>query len=911
MTRLALFLFCTLISVVSSKAANIYWVSFHAADNTPSAAATAAGFTQAPDIGYTQLLEANGHTVTRVVTSGTPDVNLLNSAELVIISRSVPSGDYELDAETAAWNGITAPTIILGGYVLRNNRLGYTTGTTIPDTAGTVRLRALVPGHPVFAGIALDSKGVMVNPYANIVSYTNNPQRGISVNNNPVAGGGVVLGTIGTAGDPAVNGMIIGEWIAGATMATSPADTLGGHRLVLLTGSREASGLTAEAAGIYDLTAEGAQLLLNAVNYMTSGRIALITVDTVNNDSPGANETSLLEALSSAQDGDYIRFNIPGTGPHVIVTPLGGYPLITANNLTIDGYTQPGSAPNTNPILGGNNAQIQIVLDSTGADSGPSDPQDPGLNSRRSTRILHSGYGDTENGMLAVFAGDNFTVRGLSFIARRTPGSTADPSIYAVALVNQATGARIQGCWFGLAPGGSTLADVRPPSSAVAAFRYRTGGDVYSAGCTVGTDGDGVNDRAEFNVMLGGRITLAMEAPDLRVSGNYVNVFPNGVDFLDLDANYQLWVDVYEAAAAGGADVDPGDVTIENLENGRVADNTTIGTDGDGVSDDEERNIFNHVVYSHEAEVYSSGTNIVMAGNYFGVGIDGVTRAPTSTNIQPDFVELPGTSSIRVGSNGDGVSDEVEGNTLAQCTGSGFVVAGSSVPIVQRRNKLMNNGFDGVPFADGQNGRSYSAYYALALQDSSLGAVPILSSFTNGVLRGSLPAPSVLYPFTVIDIYTVDPAALANTNGVWPSARVHSLNWLGTYGDDSADDLDALPNQFAFDLSSFGLSNEVYLTVAVTYSSESANFNPATALTGPMSNPINERPILQVVHPAPDELVFWWFAAPNTYLLQVNPTFDPNNWLEIFDTQYYSGRNVVPQTLFFNEQAQFFRLISQ
>ena len=63
--------------------------------------------------------------------------------------------------------------------------------------------------------------------------------------------------------------MIIGEWQAGAKMADASADLLGGHRLVFLTGSEEqATGLTSEAAGIYDLGADGAKLFLNAVKYM-------------------------------------------------------------------------------------------------------------------------------------------------------------------------------------------------------------------------------------------------------------------------------------------------------------------------------------------------------------------------------------------------------------------------------------------------------------------------------------------------------------------------------------------------------------------------------------------------------------------------------------------------------------------
>jgi hypothetical protein len=263
-------LFCGLFTLagVSVHGANIYWVSFHPADNVPSAAALTAGFTQAPDIGYTDLLRANGHNVTRIVTSGTPNTALLNTGDLVIISRSVPSGDYELDAETAAWNGITAPTMVLGGYVLRNSRLGYTTGTTIPDVnSSNLNLRINNPSHPIFAGISLGLSNVTVNPFANLVSYTNSVQLGISVNTSPLAGGGTVLATVANPGDAAVNGMVIGEWQQGATMGNSPPDTLGGHRLVFLTGSRERI-ITSEGSGIFDLTADGQRMFLNAVTYM-------------------------------------------------------------------------------------------------------------------------------------------------------------------------------------------------------------------------------------------------------------------------------------------------------------------------------------------------------------------------------------------------------------------------------------------------------------------------------------------------------------------------------------------------------------------------------------------------------------------------------------------------------------------
>jgi hypothetical protein len=133
-----------------------------------------------------------------------------------------------------------------------------------------VRLTVNDPSHPIFEGVALDASNTMVNTYAEPVTFNGTVQRGISVNTDPLAGGGEALATIATAGDPAAGGMVIGEWAAGAKMGNAAGDTLGGHRLVFLTGSREADGLTSEGAGIYNLSQDGAMLFLNAVEYMTS-----------------------------------------------------------------------------------------------------------------------------------------------------------------------------------------------------------------------------------------------------------------------------------------------------------------------------------------------------------------------------------------------------------------------------------------------------------------------------------------------------------------------------------------------------------------------------------------------------------------------------------------------------------------
>jgi hypothetical protein len=924
MKRLVLSLLCGLLSISSSEAANIIFVSFHGGDNAPSAAAVTAGFTQAPDVGYTQLLAANGHTVTRMVTLDNAGLSAatLNAADLVILSRSVPSGHYQTDAETAFWNGITAPTLVLGAYILRggasgNVRLGYMATDTIPDITSSARLRVRIPSHPVFAGVSLDSVGVTVNPYANMVSYTNTPQRGVSVITGATAGNGTVLATIATAGDPANGGMVIGEWLAGATMNTTPnggpADILAGHRLVLLTGSREnaaitggAPALTSEAAGIYDLTADGAQLLLNAVNYMTSTRIAIRQVDTVNNESPGANETSLLEALTSAQDGDYIRFAIPGAGPHVIQTPMGGYPLITAHNLTIDGYTQAGATPNTRGILEGNNAALRIVLDSSGTDTAPN-PTDPSLPLHRSTRLAaYEGYSPEEDAILPVLAARNFKVRGISFVSRYAEDTGEDPNVYCVAFVNVptgATGGHVSGCWFGLRPDGSSL---RGGRASVATF---LNGTEDASGLVIGTNGDGVDDRAEFNIHAAMSLACHLQTPNVKVSGNYINVLPGGNTFVNVDA-----VAREIGAVQDPGNPDPSPATVEFLENANCT-NVVIGTDGNGVADADERNIVANVSYSETMEFWRAADNVVVAGNYFGVGVDGVTASPVSAYEQPDFLRFGRpTSSVRIGSNGDGVSDDIEPNLIVNMSGDRFINmsqggSGDINEVSTRRNVFRNCSFHAVPFANAQT--AHQGYYADVVADSTAPS-PVLTGLAGGILRGKIaPGNLVKYPFAFIDVYIVDSAALANTADVWPLPRTHPSRWLGTYTDNGPGDQDPANNQFAIDLSSVGLPDATYVTVGVTYSTEATASNVGLAVTSPMSNPISRRPSLGITLQVLGNAELSWLAADGAFQLQVsNDLGDPGSWFPIGTGTYNGGRNIVQNPHDPFSPGVFFRLIS-
>ena len=251
----------------------------------------------------------------------------------------------------------------------------------------------------------------------------------------------------------------------------------------------------------------------------------MITVDTVNNVNPGTGRTSLLQAITALQDGDTIAFNISGDGPHYIATPAGGYPLIVANGVTIDGYSQPGATPNSNTILAANNAQLKIVLDSRSGNSLSMD-NFPGQDPADS-----NGYGDTENAILGLHQATNATIRGLCFLARPNADEGGAVSLYAIAFARGAQ-AHVSGCWFGVDVDGQTIA---PPIYAITGFRYRdrsTGTEIpiYTDGIVIGVAAKSTNPRAEFNVFAGiPSIPMIIEANATRISGNFINVFPDGL----------------------------------------------------------------------------------------------------------------------------------------------------------------------------------------------------------------------------------------------------------------------------------------------------------------------------------------------------------------------------------------------
>jgi len=579
---------------------------------------------------------------------------------------------------------------------------------------------------------------------------------------------------------------------------------------------------------------------------------AVITVNTINNVNPGVGETSLLQALSSLHDGDTIQFNIPGAGPHYIKTPDTGYPFITNSNVIIDGYSQPGASPNSNSILAPNNAKIKIVLDSR---DGPEQRTLLGP-------LNNPGYGDSESAILAVLGAKNFKIRGVSFLSRQTPGAGDDPDIYCIALINDATNAHLNGCWFGLDPDGVTVASGR---SAVASFKGVNGAS--ASGLVFGTNGDGQNDEAEFNISMGMGLAIHLETPNVKVSGNFINVFPNGTTFLDLST-----IVILDGEG------------IEAIENGS-GDNMVVGTDGNGTGDANERNIFGPVFYNTFAEFWGSATNIVFAGNSVGVGINGQTAITNPSSL----INIRNLSSIRIGSNFDGVGDDVEGNLIynLDSTFIGFNDnnndndGADAAQIIARGNSLVNNA-SAILMQD-QN-VTIATYYSTVMADSTNNSITTLSTNASGtqLLVSIPPANTNNYPTAIVDFYAVDSVGLTNGPGY-----VQGKTYLGSVIDGSTQDLDPSPNQIAFFVGNLNLTGTTTLAALVTYSKDNSLVTQAgRAVTAIFSTPVTVAPVA-----APPRITSFSASGANVtlsvsggappYQLQVRSDLTTGNWVGV------------------------------
>ena len=162
-------------------------------------------------------------------------------------------------------------------------------------------------------------------------------------------------------------------------------------------------------------------------------------VVTNTNDSGGGTLRDAIVAANNTVGHDTIAFNIPGSGVHTIAVGSStggvGLPAIT-DPVTIDGYSQPGSSVNTDPVA--TNAVLTVELDGSLAD-------DRGLDIRASNSVIRGLVinGFTTRQGIWILTASNVEVSG-NFIGTDPTGSVSIPNGDGILLLDGA-GSQIGG----------------------------------------------------------------------------------------------------------------------------------------------------------------------------------------------------------------------------------------------------------------------------------------------------------------------------------------------------------------------------------------------------------------------------------------------------------------------------------
>ncbi|WP_406696167.1 hypothetical protein V5E97_34780 [Singulisphaera sp. Ch08] len=191
-----------------------------------------------------------------------------------------------------------------------------------------------------------------------------------------------------------------------------------------------------------------------------------------------------------------------------------------------------------------------------------------------------------------------------------------------------------------------------------------------ASGNIIGTNGDGVSDTRERNIISGntGDAVQVNFGSDNRVSGNYIGTGVNGVTALP---NLGDGVSILQGTG------------------------NIIGTNGDGTADDLERN----VISRNNTGVIINGTNNRVSGNFIGTDANGT--AALSNTFDGITISAPSSGNI-IGTNGDGMSDGLEGNVISGNNGHGVVIDGDENRVSGNRIGTDVTGTAALPnFANG------------------------------------------------------------------------------------------------------------------------------------------------------------------------------------------------------------------
>lgn len=338
---------------------------------------------------------------------------------------------------------------------------------------------------------------------------------------------------------------------------------------------------------------------------------ATFTVITTNVTGAGSFQQALWDANTNA-GADLIHFNIPGDGPHVI-SPSVAQPLpFVTSTVTIDGYTQPGSSPNT--LTNGNDAVLKIQLH--------------GLNA------------GSVNGLTVASHGN--VIRGLSVTRFRN-------SVDGIAIAS-GTNNVIEGNFVGLDPTATVLG--------IGNGRYGVSISAAASGNVIGG-----NNPAAANVICGNlQYGVMVQGASNSVRGNLIGLRPSGVA-LGNNSSAILLNSGATGNTIGGETPAARNVLSGNTQNGvelvnahyNSVQGNFIGVDFSGTV--RRPNSFSGIFFQNSSGNLIGGTNpsngnIISGNNQHGIRLQGNS---ISNRVLGNFIGTDPTGTLDLNNRSNGV----------------------------------------------------------------------------------------------------------------------------------------------------------------------------------------------------------------------------------------------------------------
>ena len=368
-----------------------------------------------------------------------------------------------------------------------------------------------------------------------------------------------------------------------------------------------------------------------------------------------------IEEANASSSLDTISFNIPGPGPHTI-RPTSSFATIT-EPVIINGFTQPGSASNSNSTTLGINANVMIELDGSNAGAGSDG--------------------------LRLMSGSS-TVKGLAVNGFDSNGI----------VLGSKGGNRLEGSFIGTNPTGT-------------AAKANGGHGVLISGTSNNIIGGVLNQSR--NLISGNNVVgvaiVGFAASENRVEGNYIGTDVSGTQALP---NGGFGIEIWSGAdnIIGGTSTAGRNVISGNSRDGIGIHVGATGNQIIGNAIGLDAALTTTVANASIGVYIHPGTNNTVRGNFLRGNLGGVALAGSSEGnvIVGNMIEGFSSYGVRIdrgaANNFIGGTSTTDGNSISFNGGPGvliagdgeFLGAGSGNSVLS--NSIFSNGGLGIDLGD-------------------------------------------------------------------------------------------------------------------------------------------------------------------------------------------------------------------